>query len=206
MKGKIWKVLFDVDGTLWDTQIYHARAEAALMKECEVIIAPEELTERFAGWPTELVFQEVLQYDLSLARGLAVRKWEEIFPMAEFARRLCDIRGVLIALKDKGIAYALGTASPQRWALSLIREHHLTDLIPERSVIGGDMVANGKPAPDIWLMAAGDTPAEHCLVVEDGLAGIEAAIKVGMPRALLLPRTHEQAVQITSPRDILALI
>jgi beta-phosphoglucomutase-like phosphatase (HAD superfamily) len=49
-------------------------------------------------------------------------------------------------------------------------------------VVSGDMVANGKPDPAIYLLAAQllDTPPSHCFAVEDAAKGIAAAVAAGM--------------------------
>ncbi len=203
---KIKRILFDLDGTLWDTQKFHAQAETVLMQEYGVTISVEELSARFAGRPTELVFQEVLGCDIKLAHELTLRKWAKIFPAADKATPLCDIRNLLGALKNKGVTYAIGTASPAEWARKLFSTQGLRDMISDDDIVGGDMVKNGKPAPDIWLAAAKNTPLANCLVVEDGIAGVEAAVTAGIPRALLLPRTHPKAISIRSPEDIVDML
>lgn len=206
LKGKIKRVLFDLDGTLWDTQKHHAQVETELMAECGVVISPEEVTARYAGRPTEQVFREILGCDDSLAAELMLRKWEKVYPVAPKAEQLCDLRTLFSELKRRGILFSIGTASPVRWAHDLLSVNGLKEWFGDNDVIGGDMVKNGKPKPDIWIMAAGDTPLEECLVVEDGTAGIEAAIAVGIPCALLFPRRREGAIEINSAMDVLDLV
>ncbi len=206
MKNQIQRVLFDLDGTLWDTQRFHAAAETELMKEYGVTVSPEEISIKYAGRPTEKVFMEVLGCDEATALQLAKRKWEKIFPTAADAEELCGIRELFSQLNDRRIAFSIGTASPVKWARDLLRIHGLSGLIHGSDVVGGDMVTHGKPSPEIWIKAAKDTPLAHCLVVEDGMAGIEAAIAAEIPCALLLPRKHEKAIEIASASDILNLI
>jgi beta-phosphoglucomutase len=206
VKGQIQRVLFDLDGTLWDTQKFHAAAETELMKEYGVTVSPEEISLKYAGRPTEKVFMEVLGCDEVTALSLAKRKWEKIFPTAADAKELCPIGDLFSELKARGIAFSIGTASPVKWATDLLRIHGFSGLIEAAAVIGGDMVAHGKPDPEIWIKAAKDTPLHHCVVVEDGMAGIEAAIAVEIPCALLLPRRHTQAIEINRASDILRLL
>lgn len=206
LKGKIKRVLFDLDGTLWDTQKHHALVETQLMSEHGVEISPEEVSTRYAGRPTEQVFKEILNCDDALASKLMQRKWDKIFPAASKTEQLCDLRELFSRLKEKEILFSIGTASPVRWAHELLKVHGLTEWFDINDVVGGDMVKNGKPNPDIWLMAAGATPLDECLVVEDGIAGTEAGIKAGMPCALLLPRKLEGVFEIQSAMDILDLI
>lgn len=206
LKGKIKRVLFDLDGTLWDTQKHHALVETQLMSEHGVQISPEEVSAQYAGRPTELVFKEILNCDDALASELMRRKWERVFPAASKAEQLCNLRELFSRLKEREIQFSIGTASPVRWAHDLLRVNGLSEWFDVKNVIGGDMVRNGKPSPDIWIMAAGDTPLEECLVVEDGRAGIEAAISASIPCALILPRRYDGVIEIQSAVDILDLI
>jgi HAD superfamily hydrolase (TIGR01509 family) len=60
------------------------------------------------------------------------------------------------------------------------------------NVFSADMVARGKPHPDIFLFAArqlGVSP-EHCLVIEDSAGGIRAAIAAGMTAVGLCAASH----------------
>ena len=206
MKNRIKRVLFDLDGTLWDTQKFHAAAETELMREYGANVSSEEISSRYAGRPTEDVFREVLGCDDVLAMELSKRKWERILPMAREARELCCIRDLFGGLAARKIALSIGTASPIRWALDLLRIHGLSDLIDHGDIVGGDMVERGKPHPDIWLKAAKDTPLHDCLVVEDGTAGIEAAVTAGIPSVLILPKRHPKAIPIRCASDVLDLI
>ena len=61
----------------------------------------------------------------------------------------------------------------------------LTGLMPffePRHLFSAEMVAHGKPAPDLFLLASErmDTAPEHCIVIEDLQAGVTAAIAAGM--------------------------
>lgn len=66
----------------------------------------------------------------------------------------------------------------------------LLDYFPVR--VGIDQVAQGKPAPDVYLRAAGRLGVEpsRCLAVEDSHVGVEAAAAAGM-RVIAVPGSHE---------------
>lgn len=201
----ILKILFDFDGTLVDTQKIHAEVESQLMIEQGISIDPIELTHRFAGIPTHRVFLEVLSCGENLARELERRKWETLFPRFAEAAPLADLRELFTILSARGIGLAIGTASPRAWAWSILNHHGLLNFFNEGALIGGDMVKNGKPAPDIWVKAAGDTALEKCLVIEDGTAGVQGALAVGMKAGLLLPKRHEEAIPLNKLEDVLQL-
>jgi beta-phosphoglucomutase-like phosphatase (HAD superfamily) len=72
----------------------------------------------------------------------------------------------------------------------------------------GDEVANGKPAPDIYLLAAQrlGIPAERCLALEDSLPGIEAAERAGL-RVIVVPDlvpSHDGVRYVCGPRSACA--
>ncbi len=202
----IKRILFDLDGTLFDTQCFHGEAEAALLAEYGVLMHPDELAERFAGIPTEIIFMTVLGCDEKTAHALAVRKWPAVFSRVKEAAQLHDLVSLFARILDRGVALSIGTGSPTQWARDLLHENDLTNFFTSRAVIGVDLVTRGKPHPDIWLMAAQGTPSENCLVVEDGIAGIQGAIAAGMRCALLLPREYPTAMRIKKLDDILALL
>ena len=87
---------------------------------------------------------------------------------------------LLSALKEAGYQQALASSTPKA-NIDLISEvlglrRYLTALV------SGESVAHGKPAPDVFLKAASELGVEpsKCLVIEDAVAGVEAALAGGM--------------------------
>jgi beta-phosphoglucomutase family hydrolase len=93
------------------------------------------------------------------------------------------------AVRARKLKIALATSS-RKSKMKLVLER--TGLLPFFDVlVSGDEVINGKPAPDIFLMAAerlGVEPA-GCLVVEDAVNGVLAAKRAGM-QCLAITTTH----------------
>jgi HAD superfamily hydrolase (TIGR01509 family) len=203
---EIKRVLFDLDGTLFDTQKTHAQVESQLMAEHGVTLDPVDLTSRFAGIPTHRVFMEALGCGEDVARALEVQKWDILLPRFQEAAPLADLRALFSNLSARGVSLAIGTASPRVWAWNILNHHGLLEFFDEDSIVGGDMVANGKPAPDIWITAARDTGFGNCLVVEDGTAGVQGALAVGMQAALLLPKQYEGSIPLDELGDILRVL
>jgi HAD superfamily hydrolase (TIGR01509 family) len=89
-------------------------------------------------------------------------------------------------LEDAGIACAVATSTRRAQARAKLQDAGL--LAHFVAVIGGDDVAHGKPAPDIYLAAAAAlaTAPAQCLAIEDSETGFRAAHAAGMP-AILIP-------------------
>ena len=87
---------------------------------------------------------------------------------------------VLSALRERGVGLAVATSTQRVSALERLGKNGLAECFVV--VVTGDEVRNGKPAPDIFLLAAervGVVPG-RCVVVEDSLAGVSAGRAAGM--------------------------
>lgn len=100
-------------------------------------------------------------------------------------------RELLGTLRGAGLALAVGTSGPKE----------NVDLILDRGgirpffagVVHAGLVARGKPAPDIFLAAAGllGVPPARCVVVEDAPSGVRAALAAGM-RVVAVGTNHDE--------------
>lgn len=90
------------------------------------------------------------------------------------------VKETLQFLKSKGIKIALATSTIQERAVRYLMQHDIDQYFDK--LIFGDMVSNGKPAPDIYLKACeelGVDPA-NAVAVEDSRNGIKSAGQAGM--------------------------
>ena len=95
------------------------------------------------------------------------------------------IHELLDYLKGQGIKTAIATSSPFVRARKYLDSLHLTQKFD--CICSGHDVANGKPAPDIYLHAAAclGLQPENCLAIEDSPAGIESAFRAGCMSVLV---------------------
>lgn len=104
-------------------------------------------------------------------------------------------------IRSYNLKIALATSS-RKTKMKVVLER--TGLLPFFDVlVSGDEVINGKPAPDIFLLAAerlGIEPA-HCWVVEDAVNGVKAAKQAGM-RCLAITTTHKAELLQDAHADI----
>jgi beta-phosphoglucomutase family hydrolase len=180
MKG----VIFDWDGVVIDSSAEHERSWEILSEEISRPL-PEGHFKRGFGKKNEVIIPEILGWakDPVEISKLAERK-ETIY------RELVRDRGVqilpgarelLAALRSEKIPRAIGSSTPRQNLEAIFSATGLGEFFD--AVACGDDVANGKPAPDVFLLAAqmlALAPAD-CLVIEDAHAGIEAAHRAGIP-------------------------
>jgi len=189
--------LFDLDGTLVDTQEpCHAKAEAYVLKKYHNIeISPSEISSRFAGISTKEVFKQLVAgCDENF---LSEKKWEYMYEIIRFGSpdRLPGITGLLGTLSKYGIPLGIASASPMPWIMKCI-ETKSSDwpLNMDKCFLNGklctsvDECKNGKPNPEVFLKTKQKVFAEHgdlkqedftIYVVGDGESDVLAGLAMG---------------------------
>lgn len=174
----IQAVIFDMDGVISDTQKLHSLVESKLLQRYGIEISPEEITQKYSGVRTKDFFDELLQkqqleYDLN---ALMDEKWKE---MEKYAQKSVDaIDGAVNLIKQLSQSQyplAVASASNLNYVTTVLKSLEIIDYFSY--IVSGDMVSKGKPDPESFLLASKkiDVPPENCLVIEDGISGMQAA-------------------------------
>ncbi|HZX98995.1 MAG TPA: HAD family phosphatase [Dermatophilaceae bacterium] len=209
-------VLWDMDGTLVDTEPYWIAEERSLVEQHggvwtdehayqlvgnDLMVSAEYI---LAHSPILLTPVEVVNELLS---GVVARVAEHV-PWRPGAREL------LASLVAQGVPCALVTMSWESLATAVVKN------LPRGSfaaVITGDVVSHGKPHPEPYLAAARLLGADlgACIAIEDSPPGVASAVAAGIPTIAVphrvpVPETIG-AVQISTlaglePRDLLRLL
>ncbi|QRN99058.1 HAD family phosphatase [Archangium violaceum] len=175
--------IFDMDGTLVDNMLFHARAWVSMSQSLGLDVPVERFEREFAGKRNEEIFPALLGRPVppeELAR-LAERKESHYREL--YAPHLSPLRGtreLLARLRGAGLQLAVATAAPSANRTFVLDG---LELRPHFShVVGAEDVTRGKPAPDIFLAAARALCVEPsaCVVFEDAVNGIRAARAAGM--------------------------
>lgn len=194
--------IFDLDGVLTDTAEYHFRGWKRLADE-EGIPFTREDNEHLRGIPRRESLMWILKgraYPEEKIQAMMERKNNYYL---EFIREISPrdllpgARELLEEIRRAGLKSALGSAS--RNARDVVQRLGVTDLFD--AISDGNSVERQKPAPDLFLHAAGQlglTPSE-CGVVEDAAAGIQAARAGGFRSIGLGPRERVGEADLVFP-------
>ena len=185
-------IIFDLDGVLTDTSEYHYLAWKRLADEEGIPFTHQENDEHLRG----VSRRESLMYIL---RGRNVseaqiqemmdrknRYYNEMIKSMTPKDLVVGGRDLLSEVREAGIKVAIASGSKNcRIVLEYLEIMNYLD-----GVADGYSVANSKPAPDLFVYAAGlvQVPTPDCLGVEDADAGIEAIKTAGMQALAIGPQ------------------
>jgi beta-phosphoglucomutase len=175
-------VIWDVDGTLIDTAELHFRAWEELAERLGKNFTRQEFATTFGRRNPEII-RQVFGADLSdeRVRELGEEK-EEIYRAA--ARRgiqlLPGARSLLESLRQAGFVQAIGSSAPRANLELILRMNGIENFFD--AIISMEDTDRGKPDPQVFLLAAQRLMVQPscCVVMEDAVAGIEAAHRAGM--------------------------
>ena len=173
-------VIFDCDGVLVDSEPISVRIDVSMLAEVGVEMSEAEVIERFVGRSPEVIRAEVeAQLGARVPEGWFERGEERL--RQAFAAELKPVDGVTEALARIPDPVCVASSSaPANLRFKL----ELTGLYERFAghIFSASEVANGKPAPDLFLHAARRMGAEatDCVVVEDSRYGVLAARAAGM--------------------------
>jgi HAD superfamily hydrolase (TIGR01509 family) len=173
-------VIFDCDGVLVDSEVIACRTHARVLTRYGYPITSGQVFDRFLGRSARQAHAEV---EAELGRALPdayhAALQDELY--RTFEAELEAIAGVHEALVEIALpACVASSGSHQRMRITLGRTRLYERFAP--NIFSASEVANGKPAPDLFLFAAErmKTNPERCLVIEDSISGITAARAAGM--------------------------
>ena len=199
-RNNIKAVLWDMDGTLLDTETLSDRAILDILKPSRENMIPWELKKptlglRGADWiPMVLDFaRDEWKIPVSEIPTLEEfwERWETLLnEYCEKQVEACEgATELVLQLSNAGVPMAIATSSRAAAVARKRKRHEHTIFNKMECIVTGDdpAVKHGKPSPDIYLEAAkrlGVKP-EECLVMEDAFAGVQAGKAAGCAVAVV---------------------
>ena len=181
MKG----VLFDLDGVIADTSVYHFQAWRKLIKNQFNRELPDELEKQTKGVSRTDSLKAILKFlNISVSQEqfneMTTEKnniFRNLLASLTPANILPGISELILSLKKNNVKLSLASASLN--GPFILEKLQLTDAFD--AIADPSKVAAGKPAPDIFIAAAEaiNLKTQDCVGIEDSIAGITAINKSG---------------------------
>jgi beta-phosphoglucomutase len=176
-------VLWDLDGTLADSEEYHWLSWRDAMRAEGVELTYDRFLASF-GQRNDRILGAWLGEAADATRIRRIGDWKE----AEY-RRLAEARGLtplagarewVERLHRDGWKQAIASSAPRLNVETMLHVLKFDGLID--AMVSADEVKRGKPDPDVFLAAAAavSVAPSRCVVVEDAAAGVEAGRRAGM--------------------------
>ncbi len=180
-------VLFDVDGTLLDTNYFHTVAWWYALREADEDI-PMSRIHPLIGMGSDQLLKDLLGEEREGLSDVHAKHYKRFKPDLHAFPKAAD---VLAAVAERAARVVLATSSKEEDLDQLMEALGAKDDVISE-IVHGDMVGSSKPAPDIFAVALEhlDLDAEHTMVVGDTPWDIEAAAKLGIQVVTVLTGGH----------------
>ncbi|XP_022155545.1 haloacid dehalogenase-like hydrolase domain-containing protein Sgpp isoform X2 [Momordica charantia] len=197
-------VLFDVDGTLCDSDPLHYHAFREMLQEIGfnggVPIDEEFFIKNVAGKHNDDIARAIFPDDFE--RGLKFCDEKEAMFRRLVTEQLKPVSGLYKVKKwieDNGLKRAAVTNAPRPNAELMISMLGLSDFF--EAIIIGDECEHAKPHPDPYLRALEllKVSKDHTFIFEDSVSGIKAGVAAGMPVVGISTRNPEHLLMQAKP-------
>lgn len=183
-------ILFDMDGTLIDSEPVHYRAYQEALAPMGYSLPYEEYS-KITGCTRPAILAMIKNllgplnvsdetFDEQVAANKAAINAREGYPI------VAGVREMLAQMQAAGFRMAVASSSPQSYIEHVVASLGIGEYF--ELLVSGETVEHPKPEPDIFLKAAEELglKPEECLVVEDSYNGVLAACRAEMATAAFL--------------------
>nr|WP_320147244.1 HAD family phosphatase [uncultured Anaeromusa sp.] len=179
---KFSAVIFDLDGTLVDSEPLYLEADQKIFRPLGIIVDAEH-KKPYTGLSSHCFLADIKkQYSLSLSvEELLLRKNAAYMELAQERTHVFpEMRTFVNLLKEHGYPLAVASGSSKEVIDAVLEAADLRNYFDV--TLSSAQVKHGKPAPDVFLEAARllKKPPQSCLVMEDSRYGVEAAKQAQM--------------------------
>lgn len=187
-----YAVIFDVDGVLADTGPIHYESWVKMANEIGKTFKKSYFEATFGQQSVPITRQLVgRNVDQNLVEKWAQLKEQYYREMVkDKIKPLPGVIGLIEVLKSMNFKLAVGSSGPPENVELLLKSLKIEFFFD--TIITAAEVKNGKPSPDVFLIAAQkiNVKPQNCVVIEDAPVGIEAAKRANM-KCIALTTTHD---------------
>lgn len=176
-------VIWDMDGVIADTALYHFSAWQEVFRKREVNYTEENFKHNF-GLRNDTIIRNILGEQVAQGEIDAItREKEEAFRRLA-GQKIKPLPGaveLLQSLKQQGFKMAIASSTIMENIRLITGTLGIDNCF--QAIVTGQDVTEGKPSPQGFLLAAKRLGVEprNCIVIEDAVAGVAAAKRAGMP-------------------------
>jgi len=176
-------VIFDCDGVLVDSELLGAEADVACLADEGFVITLQESLDRYSGMSVADMVRD-LQKRYGQSSSLDVSKFERKHQRVMgrlIAEHLQMIPGISQALDAIACRICVASSGTKDRIRSILKKAGLFERFHPH-IFSAGVVARGKPFPDLFLHAAAQMRVDprRCVVVEDSIPGVTAAVAANM--------------------------
>ncbi len=184
-------VLWDMDGVIADTADFHYGAWLEVFKERGVALSKEDFMRLF-GQRHDTIVKFALGDKLTPAEVKAIAEKKQAIYRRNVVKNIVPLPGAIALIKSlnkHGIKTAIASSAVPENIDVIIRGLGIEKDF--QAIVWGTEVAEGKPSPLIFQLAAKKlgVPPGNCVVIEDAIAGVTAAKRAGM-KCLAVTNSH----------------
>jgi len=190
-RSKAKAVIWDMDGVIADTALYHFKAWQEVFQRRGVNFTQDDFRRNF-GQRNDTIIRNTLGEQISQSEIDTIAREKEKTFRKVIGQNIKPLPGavqLLKSLREHGFRVALASSAPIENIRLVTRGLGIDDYF--HSIVTGRDVAEGKPSPQGFLLAAEKLGVEpkDCIVIEDAVAGVAASKRAGM-RCIAVTNTH----------------
>ncbi|WP_316801892.1 HAD family phosphatase [Pedobacter nototheniae] len=177
-------LLFDLDGTLIDSEFFHYECWNEILEEYNVSLTYEDWLTTYAGIPLPVNAKNLLEkYNINAVLQDVITRRENLTLERLKTKDVNLMPGALAFLDffyNKGLTMALVTSSPRKDVEAVFERNGLDKYFS--LVITRTEVTKSKPDPESYNICCEklNIPKAHCLVFEDTINGVKSAVAAGI--------------------------
>lgn len=183
MRAAPQAIIFDFDGVIVNSEIIALKELQGCLHDLGLDIHESEMISGFLG----ASFEDIADFAKRKIGHVDVEAFRTTWYERLFSRYERELtimpqaRDLFAHLNDLGVPFCIASGGSYRRLDFALSQTGLADLFHGRA-FSADSVLRGKPEPDVFLFAADrlGVPATRCLVIEDAVAGVQAARKADM--------------------------